>query len=69
MPMQRPASDPFALMMDAQSVIHAMEHSEHLARLHRRVCKPLDKPLVPHKTSEVDEFDSAIDSQIERDES
>jgi hypothetical protein len=68
MPIQRPASDPFALMMDAQSVIHAMEHSEHLARLRRRVCRPLDKPMVVGKPGDAGDSDRAIDSQIESDE-
>ena len=34
---QHPASDPFALMMDPQSVIQAMERSDRLARLQRRM--------------------------------
>ena len=65
---QHPVSDPFALMMDPDSVVHAMEHSDRLARLQRRVCRPLDKPLIARKASEVDEFDDAIDSQAEPDE-
>ncbi len=38
------ASNPFALMMHPESVVQAMERSDRLARLHRRICKPLDKP-------------------------
>ncbi|HMM85969.1 MAG: hypothetical protein ACLGIT_03225 [Gammaproteobacteria bacterium] len=46
------ASDPFALMLNPQSVVQAMEASERLRRLHRRVCRPLDKvagvePIAP----------------------
>ena len=69
MPVQHPVSDPFALMMDPQSVIDAMEHSVRLARLHRRVCRPLDKPLIAHNGAELDQFDGAIDSQEEPEES
>jgi hypothetical protein len=65
---QHPVSDPFALMMDPQSVIQAMERSDRLARLQRRVCHPLDKPLIAPKVAEADEFDSGIDTQSEPDE-
>jgi hypothetical protein len=65
---QHPVSDPFALMMDPTGVIRAMEQSERLARLQRRVCRPLDKPLIAHAASERDEFDTAIDLQAESDE-
>jgi hypothetical protein len=40
-------ANPFALMMDPQAVLKAMEGSERLNRLHSRVCRPLDKPLIP----------------------
>ncbi len=62
---QHPVSDPFALMMDPQRVIQAMERSDRLARLQRRVCHPLDKPLIACKATEVNEFDSMIDAQPE----
>ena len=38
--------NPFALMLDPQAVIAQIERSERLAGLHRRVCRPLDKPLL-----------------------
>lgn len=38
--------NPFALMIDPQAVMAQIEHSERLERLHRRVCRPLDKPLL-----------------------
>jgi hypothetical protein len=41
------ASNPFALLMDPESIFQAIERSERLARLHSRVCRPLDKPLLP----------------------
>ncbi|HYR25691.1 MAG TPA: hypothetical protein VEQ09_07665 [Aquabacterium sp.] len=40
-------ANPFALMMDPQAVLEAMERSERLNRLESRVCRPLDKPLIP----------------------
>lgn len=42
---QAPVSDPFAMLMDLQSVVQAMERSDRLARLQSRICRPLDKPL------------------------
>lgn len=40
-------ANPFALMMDPESVVKEMECSERLARLQSRICRPLDKPLIP----------------------
>ncbi len=44
---QRAAANPFALLMDPEAVFRAIENSERLERLHSRVCRPLDKPLLP----------------------
>jgi hypothetical protein len=46
------AANPFALLMDPQAVFRAIENSERLGRLHSRVCRPLDKPLLPLVTAE-----------------
>jgi hypothetical protein len=40
----QPIANPFALLLDPQQVLASIEHSERLDRLHRRVCRPLDKP-------------------------
>jgi len=64
------AADPFALMMNPQAVLDAMAGSPRLARLQRRVYRPLDKPLIPHRNAELAAFDSAIDSDpVEAEES
>jgi hypothetical protein len=65
---QSPLVDPFALMMHPDRVIRAMERSDLLARLQRRVCRPLDKPLLARKASDLDEYDRAIDAQAEPEE-
>ena len=39
-------TNPFALMLDPQAVIAQMERSERLGHLQRRICRPLDKPLL-----------------------
>lgn len=44
---QHPVANPFALLMDPQSIFRAIEKSERLGRLHSRVCRPLDRPLLP----------------------
>ncbi|HMO44669.1 MAG TPA: hypothetical protein PKB14_01405 [Rubrivivax sp.] len=44
---QQPVANPFALLMDPQSIFRAIEKSERLERLHSRICRPLDKPLLP----------------------
>ncbi|HJV94703.1 MAG TPA: hypothetical protein VJ608_01650 [Albitalea sp.] len=54
-------SNPFALMMDPAAVIQAMETSDRLGRLQRRICKPLDKPVAARASTEVDAFDHAVD--------
>lgn len=55
-------SNPFALMMDPQAVLEAMERSERLNRLQSRVCRPLDKPLIPLVSSEEQAFDQEVDA-------
>lgn len=45
-------SNPFALMMNPDDVLHAMQHSDRLSRLQRRICKPLDKPTIPKTGTE-----------------
>ena len=62
---QQPVSDPFALMMNPQRVLAAIERSERLACLQSRICRPLDRPQLARRGAELDEFDGAIDSQPE----
>ncbi len=55
--------NPFALLMDPESIFRAIEGSERLERLHSRVCRPLDKPLLPHAPAEAAAtFDQAVDT-------
>lgn len=57
-------TNPFVLMLDPEAVISAMESSQPLRGLRGRVCRPLDKPLIPKLfDSSVREFDSAIDGE------
>lgn len=59
--------NPFVLMLDPEAVISAMESSLNLRGLRQRVCRPLDKPLIP-KTHGIDrialrEYDAEIDAE------
>jgi len=54
-------ANPFDLMMNPQAVLQALEASERLGRLESRVYRPLDKPLIPKKGSEIDAFDEDVD--------
>lgn len=56
-------SNPFTMMMDPEAILQAVERSERLNRLQRRVCRPLDKPLIP-KIVPADQvaFDQSIEA-------
>jgi len=56
---QHPSANPFALLMDPEAIFRAIENSERLERLHSRVCRPLDKPLLPVVAAE--DAESALD--------
>ena len=51
--------NPFALLLDPQAVLAQIEHSERLERLHRRVCRPLDKPMLGALAEDGDDADDA----------
>ena len=55
------AANPFALMMDPEAVFAAIARSERLARLHSRICRPLDKVLPVAEETPLDllSFDDA----------
>lgn len=54
-------ANPFALLLDPQSIFKAIENSERLERLHSRVCRPLDKPVLQVSTDEDDPVDGRFD--------
>ncbi|MCK6432568.1 MAG: hypothetical protein HUU30_05750 [Burkholderiaceae bacterium] len=58
--LQTPAN-PFALLLDPQAVLARVEHSQRLERLHRRVCRPLDKPVLPGQGGTARDFDRSVD--------
>ena len=56
-------TNPFVLMLDPEAVISAMENSTPLRGLRQRVCRPLDKPLIPKTHALSFEYDAAIDAE------
>jgi hypothetical protein len=59
-------SNPFVMMTDPETILLAVERSERLNRLSRKVYRPLDRPLIPKVgAKELAEFDNEIDSAIE----
>lgn len=60
-------SNPFALMMNPGEVLEAIERSGRLERLQRRICRPLDKPLIAKKEVDMSDYDRAIDAESESD--
>ena len=61
----RRSANPFAMMIDPQAVISLMNRSERLERLQRRVCRPLDKPLLGvlgNGLDDLDEIDDDLDA-------
>jgi hypothetical protein len=61
-------ANPFSLMMNPAEVFEALERSSRLDRLQRRVCRPLDKPMIARKEADMNDYDRAIDAEIESDE-
>ncbi len=61
--------NPFAMMLDPAAVLQAIDRSDRLAHLQRRVCRPLDKPvdldLLP---AHVLAYDQLVDSQPDLDD-
>jgi len=62
-------ANPFFMMMNPEAVIQAVERSERLNCLTRRVCRPLDRPLIPKvRQDDLAEFDREIDMADEGDD-
>ncbi|WP_428423914.1 hypothetical protein [Methylibium sp.] len=66
LPIQIP-SNPFALLMDPEAVVQAMERSDRLNRLQRRICRPLDKPMLSpgENAGEAATFDREVEAEPE----
>ena len=59
-------SNPFVMMTNPETILLAVERSERLNRLNRKVYRPLDRPLIPKVgAKELAEFDNEIDAAVE----
>jgi hypothetical protein len=56
----QPVENPFALLLNPAAVIAQVERSERLLRLQSRVCRPLDKPLIPCASDAGTDMDDII---------
>lgn len=58
--------NPFIMMTNPEVILQAVEQSERLSRLQRRICRPLDKPLIPKiRQADLVAYDNAIDDEAE----
>ena len=61
-------ANPFVMMTDPETILLAVERSERLNRLSRKVYRPLDRPLIPKVgAKDLSAYDSEIDSEIDDD--
>lgn len=58
-------ANPFALLMNPDAVFQALDRSDRLSRLQSRICRPLDKPLIPRVGKDLAEFDREIDDSAD----
>ena len=62
-------SNPFVMMTDPETILQAVERSERLNRLNRKVYRPLDRPLIPKvNAKELADFDNESAAAIEIEE-
>lgn len=57
------AANPFQMMLDPQTLLDAIERSDDLAQLSRRICRPLERPMLPHRAY------AAVDLELDADDS
>lgn len=60
------AANPFALLTDPESIFRAVEASQRLEGLNRRVCRPLDRAPRGEGNGEVEHEAAAHDAAIDR---
>lgn len=59
-------SNPFVMMTNPETILAAVERSDRLNRLSRRVYRPLDRPLIPKVgAKDIAEFDREIDDSAD----
>jgi hypothetical protein len=65
-PQDAVVADPFAMLINPQAVLQAIEQSGRLGALASRVCRPLDKPLIPKRDADDQHvFDEGVEHALE----
>ncbi|HEU4460621.1 MAG TPA: hypothetical protein VFR90_15985 [Methylibium sp.] len=62
------SANPFALLMEPEVVFATIEKSGRLGRLQSRICRPLDKPLIPRTADDAIELDDEFAADAADDE-
>jgi hypothetical protein len=61
-------ANPFVMMTDPETILLAVERSERLNRLSRKVYRPLDRPLIPKVgAKDLAAYDNEIDAELDDD--
>ncbi len=56
------AADPFAMLIDPQALLQAIEASPLLRNLNGRIYRPLDRPMIPKPApADAAAFDAQVD--------
>ena len=56
--------NPFALMIEPEVVLAAIEKSERLSQLNRHLCRPLDRPVLGNRKAEVIDDNDGDDGDL-----
>lgn len=63
---QEVIANPFLMLIQPDLILQAVGRSQRLEGLKRRVCRPLDRPLIPKVgQAALNAYDAAIDSELE----
>lgn len=65
MPLQAHLANPFAMLLNAEAVLHEMHCSASLEKLAHKVHHPLDKVVKARLPAELADFDATVDAAIE----
>lgn len=60
------AANPFGLLIDPAAILRALEGSQRLESLDRRICRPLDRTVTPKADGDAQAaFDAQVDARAE----
>ena len=65
MPLQAHLANPFAMLLNAEAVLHEMHCSESLEKLSHQVFHPLDKVVKVRLPADLADFDATVEAAIE----